>query len=156
MLTVGYGDVTPKNRYEVLFDIIAEFTSCLVFAYSVNKIWEIRMELQEKREKYQKKYNIINRFMRDKSIKSEIRSRVNAYLAHFYKHEKLRDAELENEVIRELAPGLRDELYMDTYGFIFKEFQVFKPFSEDLFTELVYKIQEVRYSEYEIIFEPGG
>jgi hypothetical protein len=43
MLTVGYGDITPKNRYEVNFAIVVEFTSCLVFAYSVNKIWEIKM-----------------------------------------------------------------------------------------------------------------
>ncbi len=84
MLTVGYGDVVPKNRYEVLFDIVAEFTSCLVFAYSVNKIWEIKNELNDKKEKYQRKSNLINRFMRDKNVKSELRGKVNAYLVHFY------------------------------------------------------------------------
>lgn len=86
MLTVGYGDITPKNRYEVIFDIVAEFTSCLVFAYSVNKIWEIKQELNEKKEKYQKNWNVINRYMRDKSVKSSVKSKVNAYLAHFYRH----------------------------------------------------------------------
>lgn len=84
MLTVGYGDVVPRNRYEVMFDILAEFTSCLVFAYSVNKIWEIKTELNDKRMKYQRRTNIINRFMRDKNVMSQLRGKVNAYLVHYY------------------------------------------------------------------------
>lgn len=44
---------------------------------------------------------------------------------------------------------------MDCYGFIFNEFAIFRGFSEEFFLDLVYKIEEVRYSEMEVILEPS-
>lgn len=38
MVTVGYGDVTPKNLPEVTFAAFTMIGSCLVFALSVNLI----------------------------------------------------------------------------------------------------------------------
>lgn len=38
MVTVGYGDITPKNNLELLFANITMFLACGVFAYSVNSI----------------------------------------------------------------------------------------------------------------------
>jgi hypothetical protein len=41
MLTVGYGDITPKNKYEMLFNILAMLLGCVIFGYSLNEIGEI-------------------------------------------------------------------------------------------------------------------
>ncbi|CAD8175839.1 unnamed protein product [Paramecium pentaurelia] len=38
MVTVGYGDITPKNNYEMAFANVAMFFSSCVFAYSMNAI----------------------------------------------------------------------------------------------------------------------
>ena len=38
MITVGYGDVTPKNNIELFFSIITMFLACGVFAFSINSI----------------------------------------------------------------------------------------------------------------------
>ena len=38
MTTVGYGDITPKNDYELLFANIAMFVSCGVFGFAINSI----------------------------------------------------------------------------------------------------------------------
>jgi voltage-gated potassium channel Kch len=45
MITVGYGDITPKTRLEILISIITMLISCGVFGYSVNKIGSIVMDL---------------------------------------------------------------------------------------------------------------
>jgi potassium voltage-gated channel Eag-related subfamily H protein 1/potassium voltage-gated channel Eag-related subfamily H protein 5 len=47
MITVGYGDITPKNPKETLMTVFAMFISCIIFAYSVNAIWEIIREYNE-------------------------------------------------------------------------------------------------------------
>jgi hypothetical protein len=41
MLTVGYGDITPTNQMEMLFNIWAMFIGCGMFGYSMNRIGEI-------------------------------------------------------------------------------------------------------------------
>ncbi len=38
MVTVGYGDITPKNNLELLTANIIMFFACGVFAFSVNSI----------------------------------------------------------------------------------------------------------------------
>lgn len=38
MVTVGYGDITPKNSYETIFCSFAILTGTLVFGYSFNRI----------------------------------------------------------------------------------------------------------------------
>lgn len=38
MTTVGYGDITPKNNYEMVFANVAMFLSSCIFAYSMNAI----------------------------------------------------------------------------------------------------------------------
>ena len=49
MLTVGYGDITPTNKLEVLFNIFAMFVGCAMFGYSMNKIGEILNQAQRKK-----------------------------------------------------------------------------------------------------------
>lgn len=38
MITVGYGDITPKNDIELLTANITMFLACGVFAFSINSI----------------------------------------------------------------------------------------------------------------------
>jgi hypothetical protein len=50
MLTVGYGDITPKNEVEILFNILAMFFGCIMFGFSLNSIGEIL----KRRNKYER------------------------------------------------------------------------------------------------------
>ena len=38
MITVGYGDITPKNNMELLVANVTMFLACGVFAFSINSI----------------------------------------------------------------------------------------------------------------------
>ena len=38
MVTVGYGDITPKNNIELIVANVTMFLACGVFAFSVNSI----------------------------------------------------------------------------------------------------------------------
>jgi hypothetical protein len=38
MVTVGYGDITPKNNYELICANVTMFVACGVFAFSINAI----------------------------------------------------------------------------------------------------------------------
>ena len=41
MITVGYGDITPANVYEICYSMMFMLVCCGVFAYSINSIGTI-------------------------------------------------------------------------------------------------------------------
>ncbi len=47
MATVGYGDITAKNHYEIVSSIIMMFVSSCTFAYSMNSIGYILKVIYE-------------------------------------------------------------------------------------------------------------
>ena len=52
MVTVGYGDVTPKNNIEMLFANLAMFFTCGLFGYTVSSINNIMANLSAKSAQY--------------------------------------------------------------------------------------------------------
>lgn len=91
MISIGYGDITPKNPTEVAFTIVIQFLSCLLYGYSINSIWSIVQELNMKKIKIHSRLNLINVYMRDKAISPEVTSKVNAYLNNYYYAKNLRE-----------------------------------------------------------------
>jgi len=41
MISIGYGDITPRNPTEITYTIVIQFLSCLLYAYAINTIWSI-------------------------------------------------------------------------------------------------------------------
>ena len=116
MISVGYGDITPKNSPEVLVTVFTMFVSCILFAYSINAIWEIIRELNENRDRFDKHVTAMYRFMYDHGVSHKLNTKISAYLAHMWDADRKRDVESENIMIKKLAPALREELMYDTYG----------------------------------------
>jgi hypothetical protein len=52
MITVGYGDCTPKNFLEKAYVMVMTLISCGVFAYAVNKIGNIFSEIARRNSEY--------------------------------------------------------------------------------------------------------
>jgi hypothetical protein len=46
IVTVGYGDITPQNEYEVIVTIFTELIGCAVFGYLLNVIGITMTELK--------------------------------------------------------------------------------------------------------------
>jgi len=38
MITVGYGDITPKSQSEIAFVLASLILSCIIFGYTINQI----------------------------------------------------------------------------------------------------------------------
>lgn len=111
MISIGYGDITPQNSYEVGFTILMQFLSCLLYGYAINEIWSIILELNSKKIKIHTRLNTINIYMRDKDIKSDLTNRINGYLTNYYYAKNLRQRDIEAEIIGELTPSLKRELF---------------------------------------------
>ncbi len=145
MISIGYGDIHPENEYEVIYTIAIQFVTCFVFAFSINEIWEIIREKNSKDNEIHTRINTINRYMRDKGISHTLKSKVNAYLGYYYHTKNLRHRELEEEVIQELTPSLRRQIYYESFGFLFRSSSFFVKFSEEMLAYSSSNIEEVSF-----------
>ncbi len=146
MISIGYGDITPQNSYEVGYTIIMQFLSCLLYGYAINEIWSIILELNSKKFKIHTRLNTINIYMRDKEIGSDLTNRINGYLNNYYYAKNLRQRDLEGEIIGELTPSLKRELFFESYSIVMNH-RFFSSFHEGVIIEASQHIKEVCFYE---------
>ena len=63
MVTVGYGDISPENIYEVICATILMFFSSGVFAFSINSIGMILTNINQNQSNYKRSLLLINSYM---------------------------------------------------------------------------------------------
>ena len=59
MVTVGYGDITPNNIYEVIFTTIAMYTASGLFSYAVSSISYLIVEMKKNEAEFSKEMRIV-------------------------------------------------------------------------------------------------
>lgn len=64
MVTVGYGDITPKNTYERLVTIMNMCVASGIYAYIINEISTMVRLYNVLATKYEERMKYVNRFMR--------------------------------------------------------------------------------------------
>lgn len=153
MNTVGYGDITPTNIYEVLFNILLIYIACAIFAYSLNSIGIIISNIMKQEDEFKNDLNTINDFMREKNINFDLRMRVRKYLEYIWHEEKIDKVENQAKIIEKLSDSLKDELLLEANGTIMREIKMFSlNFSEDTLRQTVSIMKEVRYTPGDLIF----
>ncbi|CAD8051799.1 unnamed protein product [Paramecium primaurelia] len=113
MVTVGYGDITPKNQVEVTFVSIVMISSSCMFAYSMNSIGVIVKTIYDEKTRFKKTLILMNKFMSNNEVDSQIQSRVKNYIKFSIEHEVLENKEETTKIINDLPVGLRKELESD-------------------------------------------
>lgn len=68
MITVGYGDVTPKTDAEYIVCIGMIILSCGVYAYTFNEIGNILKEFNRNKDMMNANMRVINYYMHHKNI----------------------------------------------------------------------------------------
>ena len=156
MNTVGYGDITAQNSYEKVFSIIFIYMACGLFAYSLNSIGMIVSNIAKRNDEFQKNKTLINGYMKQKKINSDLRMRINKYLEYIYYEEKVEQIEEEAEIIGKLSDSLKQELLLEANSSIIKNLKMFtRNFSEYLLSDVIPIIKEVRFTPGDIIFSNG-
>ncbi|KAM3138760.1 hypothetical protein pb186bvf_009139 [Paramecium bursaria] len=152
MLTVGYGDITGKNPMEVFVSIITMLFSCVIFAILINAFQQVFSEINANNMNFEKKMTDINRFMRDKNIDYQTQQKVRRFFT-FIQSEKVKDFQEQINLINQLAPQLKDEVIMQSYGYILRRIYWVTPFSYDFQKKMAYLVIEQMYSNGEVIFK---
>ena len=146
MMTVGFGDIVPRNIVEVSFCIIAIFTGCALYAYNLNKIGIILQNIYREENEFKEELRIINNFMERKKIDSGLQARIKEYLRFIWNEKKTEHNAKEMEIIGALSNSLKEELLLESYGGIIKAFPWFyKNFTEKTMKSMVSCIKEIKF-----------
>ena len=156
MNTVGFGDITPTNKFEFGFCIVFIFLACGIFAYSINSIGIILTDISKQQDEYRKDLNLINDFMRKKNISFDLRMRIRKYLEYIKKEKKLHEDNETDKTIEKLSDSLREELLLEANGSILKRINFFScNFSEETLRKTMMIMKEKIFTSGDIIFEKG-
>lgn len=60
MLTIGFGDITPKTYEEAICIIFIEIVSCIAFSYNISCLGSILAAIQSKNEKVDNNRKLFN------------------------------------------------------------------------------------------------
>ena len=82
MITIGYGDITPKTLNQKIFAIMAMLISSGVFGYVMNRVGCIFQTFQSIPYQYSETLRQITQYMKKRAISKEIQFRVKKYLEY--------------------------------------------------------------------------
>lgn len=153
ILTVGYGDITPQNDYEFCFTIFTVLIGCLLFAYIINSLGNIVNEINRVEKIFKQNIVAITNYMERKNVNRNLQMKIREYLRYIWIEEYTQEEKLENEIIEKLPKSLKDELILETKGYLLNEFPLFfANFTEIALKELMYCMEEVHFSPEDVIF----
>ncbi|EAR88406.2 cation channel family protein (macronuclear) [Tetrahymena thermophila SB210] len=153
MATVGYGDISPQNQFEVLFTTVTIFVTCIVYAFSLNTIGAIIENIEKKDKKYKENLQIIHALMREEEVSRNLKIKISDYIKYLYKESNEIQRKQEKLIIEKLSAKLRNDLNLEIQGKYLSNIPLFKYFKEK---DKVAKIMEEQlYSPSEIIFTQG-
>lgn len=68
MVTVGYGDITPKTTDERIYTMLAMIVASGMFSYTLNSIGTIIMRYNILATNYKEKMNYVTKFLSSQEI----------------------------------------------------------------------------------------
>ena len=153
MNTVGFGDITPKNSYEISFTIVFIYCACGLFAYTINSIGLILQQINNKERELKRNMNTLNGYMRRKKIHLKLRTKIRNFLEYVWHEDQVDNEEAANEIMKKLSRSLREELLLNANGVLLKNFKIFhRNFSEESLRKMVYIMKEVKFIPGDIIY----
>ncbi|CAD8176063.1 unnamed protein product [Paramecium pentaurelia] len=154
MVTVGYGDISGKNIYEVLCAIVLMIFSSGIFAFSMNQIGSIFTNMDAQKQQYKRTLLLINQYMNNNQVAEQLQGRIRNYLKyHYHKQEKLYKNEISG-IIDKLPTTLKSELIQDVQFRVMQCIPFFnKNFSEEILPQIACELNLQSYTPREIIYQ---
>ncbi|CAD8069519.1 unnamed protein product [Paramecium sonneborni] len=153
MVTVGYGDITPKNQVEVAFVSIVMISSSCMFAYSMNSIGVIVKTIHDEKTRFKRTLILMNQFMSKNEVDPEIQSRVKNYIKFSIENEDLENKEETTKIINDLPVGLKNELESDIKQKVIQKIKIITDyFSIQTQNQVKSNLTQVKFTPKDIIY----
>ncbi len=153
LCTVGYGDITPTNLFEMFYCSCIMLLGTLVFGYSINSVGILINRIDEKGRELTEKMNVIDEFMTKSCLDESLKTKVKKYLQYIWNTED-KVFEKGEEILNKLPVHMREEILLESTGKFLKGFPILNEnFSQEIIEKIALNIKPTRYSPCDIIYK---
>jgi len=107
IVSVGYGDIIPRNNGERLFAILCEFIGAAVFAMIIAAFTNVLSSMDTNQRATQEQLDAVSSFVNLRGFPDDLGRRIRRHFRHFYANKAAID---ESRIFSELSTGLRKEV----------------------------------------------
>lgn len=154
MITIGYGDIFAISYNEKICAICAMMVSCGVFAYILGNISNVVNKKNELEAVHRTRVISLNSYMKQKDLPHELRFRVRRYLDYIWEHQEKNKME-EDEILELLSEPLKEEIYANTRGPVFKTYELFANFNANFPAALCAELVPEVFAPGDSVFDEG-
>ncbi|CAD8186090.1 unnamed protein product [Paramecium octaurelia] len=152
-ITVGYGDISPKNPIEILTCIFSMLLSSFIFAYSINSIGNILYNINLQQSQFIQSIRAISAYMNQYHIPNQLQNRIRSYLQYSNQEQSDIDQEYKEVIENKLSQQLKEELKFTVFKYILQKSKILlNNFSEESLKQASQKLISRRYCPEELIF----
>ena len=153
LCTVGYGDITAKNPFEMLYVSFIMLLGTLIFGYSINCVGTLINRIDERGKELGEKMNMVDNYMNKTMLNEDLKIKVKQYLQYIWNTED-KNFEKGEEIINKLPINMKEEILLESTGKFLKGFSILqKNFSSQLIKRIALTIKPIRYSPCDIIYK---
>ncbi|KAL4508017.1 hypothetical protein ABPG72_021390 [Tetrahymena utriculariae] len=155
MITVGFGDIVPINKYERMYVIFQTCFSCGIFAFAINTIGNIVKEKQAQTQELKANKNLVLTYMKVRNISKQNQNKVIRFLE--YSHRNQNDNPQKGKLlIQNMSKSVRDEVYFEFFTKVINQIPLFTNyFSEKIRQEIQSEFSEAVYGPGDCILNQG-
>ncbi|EAS00807.2 cyclic nucleotide-binding domain protein (macronuclear) [Tetrahymena thermophila SB210] len=154
MMTIGYGDITPKSINEKIYTIFFCVVSCASFAYSINTISQVITDAKKKSKNFKERMRSLNLLMQNRQIDNHLQMKVRKYIE--YLQETSENMDYAYKDLEVLPTSIKQDVQIDMYGNLIKKQKLFYlNFSQETIEKLALAVNEISAGPGEVIYKPN-
>ena len=124
--TVGYGDITPTDRYERMFAMAVMVWGTGIFAWVIGSATVILTEVKDSPEaKLAEKMATLQVFMTEKELPTKLQIKLRRHFRHFWKNAGISSA-FDQEILGLMSESLRTDTLRSIYKDMIRTMPIFE------------------------------
>ncbi len=151
IFTIGYGDILSANTLERLINIFLMFVGVLIYSFAVSALGTIVSGYDKSTERYMKNIDKLYDMKLMYNIPMNSYDKIEKYLLYDYKNNKMEKFTF----INDLPIRIRNELLVNMYRDVIKNFKFFKETSIEFTTKVVFIMKPLRLFKKEYVLIEG-
>ena len=152
LTTIGYGDITPSAKYQIIYTIFVEIIGAGLYGFIIGNIANLIANIDIARAQHRSKLEKINTFMQYRNIPHSLQKRVDDYYNYLWESRRGYD---ESSVLQDLPGSLKTSVSIFLNKDMIEKVPLFKGADDALIREIILQLEPVVYTPDDYIVYEG-
>jgi voltage-gated potassium channel len=145
LTTIGYGDITPSGRYQMLYVIMIEMFGAAMYGLVIGNIAGLIANIDVAKRQYRDKLDRIGAFLKYRGLPDQLMAKIHSYYSYLWDTRKGYD---ELAFLEDLPIALRESVALYLNKGIIEKVPIFEHASASLIRDIILKLEPA-------VFTPG-